>query len=94
MLIFIIDSGDRDRLEEAVNELMDIMDHEKLNQVPILVFANKQDVKGALKIEEIQKHFEGGKFDSRTWHLQPCSGYTGDGVKDGMDWLCKIFKEQ
>lgn len=92
VLIFVIDSVDKERTEEAVNELLDVVDHEKLKHVPILIFANKQDVKGALKVKDIQQYFD-GKFENRTWHIQPCSGFTGDGVKDGMEWLCKIFKE-
>lgn len=93
VLIFVIDSGDRVRIKEAVAELFTIMDHEKLKTVPILVFVNKQDAQGAMEMTEIQKQFDEEQFEGRTWHLQPCSGFTGEGVKDGMDWLCKIFKE-
>lgn len=93
VLIFVIDSADHARAEEAVNELIDIMDHEKLKSVPILIFANKQDAKGSLKVSAIEKLLDEDKFKDRTWTIQPCSGRNGDGVKEGMEWLCKINKE-
>lgn len=90
VLIFVIDSADHARTEEAVNELLDIMDHEKLKNVPVLIFANKQDAKNALEIAKIEDLLDEDKFINRTWHVQPCSGRNGVGVKEGMEWLCKI----
>lgn len=92
VLIFVIDSVDKERVDEAANELLDIVEHEKLKNVPVLIFANKQDAKEALKVKEIMSLFE-GKMDNRTWHIQGCSGFNGTGVKEGMEWLCKISKE-
>lgn len=94
VLIFVLDSLDHARMGEAVDELLDIMDHEKLRHVPILIFANKQDAKDALKIPAIEEFFDEDKFAARTWHVQPCSGRNGDGVKEGMEWLCKIVKDK
>lgn len=94
VLIFVLDSIDKARMEEAVNELFDIMDHEKIKNVPVLIFANKQDAKGALTIPDIEVFFNEDKFINRTWHIQPCSGRNGDGVKEGMEWLCKIVKDK
>lgn len=93
VLIFVIDSADHARAEEAVNELFDIMEHEKLKKVPILIFVNKQDAKHSLNISAIEKLLDADKFAERTWYLQPCSGRTGDGVKEGMEWICKTVKE-
>jgi ADP-ribosylation factor-like protein 3 len=39
-LIFVIDSADRDRVEETGTELQQLIVEEKLAGVPILVFAN------------------------------------------------------
>ena len=46
-VIFVVDSTDRERLEEAKCELYNIIkSNEMLPRVPILVFANKQDLPG------------------------------------------------
>lgn len=94
VLIYVIDSSDHQRMEEAVNKLMDIIDDDKLKSVPILIFANKQDTKESLKEEEILKYFEGDRLTNRSSHIQLSSGKTGEGVKEGMEWLCKIVKDQ
>jgi ADP-ribosylation factor protein 6 len=45
-LIFVIDSNDRDRLEEARSELARIIQDREMKDALLLVFANKQDIPG------------------------------------------------
>lgn len=47
-LIFVIDSTDKRRLEECGLELANLLEQEKLQNVPVLIFANKQDLITAL----------------------------------------------
>lgn len=93
LLIFVIDSSDQKRIAEAAAELEDILCDEKLKNVPVLIFANKQDVPDALSILEIEEHLKKDKLEEHKWHLQPCSGRAGDGLKEGMEWLCNVFKD-
>ena len=65
-----------------------------LKNVPILIFANKQDVKGALSEEDIAKEYSLHEIKEHSWHLQLCSAVEGwlffnlgKGVKEGLDWL-------
>jgi ADP-ribosylation factor-like protein 3 len=53
-LIFVIDSSDHKRMEDAGKELSLLLDEEKLAKVPVLVFANKQDLATALTAEEVR----------------------------------------
>lgn len=48
-----MDSTDKKRLEETSLELEDLMGEEELKQVPVLVYANKQDMNSALSSEEV-----------------------------------------
>merc|ERR1711907_850171 len=45
-IIYIIDSNDRERIELAKEELMNILQHHDIagRNVPLLVYANKQDL--------------------------------------------------
>lgn len=43
----MIDSGDVKRFEESGFELQELLLDEKLSGVPLLVYANKQDLLGA-----------------------------------------------
>lgn len=45
-LIFVIDSNDRERMEEAKTELSRIIQDREMKDALLLVFANKQDIKG------------------------------------------------
>ena len=45
-LIFVIDSSDRVRIDEAKQELHRIISDREMNDSLLLVFANKQDIQG------------------------------------------------
>lgn len=44
-LIFVIDSSDRERMDEARTELARIIQDREMKDALLLVFANKQDVR-------------------------------------------------
>lgn len=45
-MIFVIDSNDRDRIDEARQELHRIIQDREMKDSLLLVFANKQDLPG------------------------------------------------
>lgn len=47
-LVFVVDSSDDYRLDEATSVFKSLLSDPKLAKVPILVFANKQDKNDAL----------------------------------------------
>jgi hypothetical protein len=49
-LIFVIDSNDRDRIDEARTELTRIIQDREMKDALLLVFANKQDLQGGMAI--------------------------------------------
>lgn len=92
--VYVIDCSDRKRLLETGNELHELLADEKLKQVPLLVFANKQDLSNVLKASEIAETIGLVKLKDRTWQIQSCSAINGTGVKEGMDWVCKNIKKK
>ena len=52
-LVYVVDSSDEVRLKECAEELTNLMTEESLVGVPVLVFANKQDLQFALEAEEV-----------------------------------------
>lgn len=44
--MFVVDSQDRDRIEEARSELQKILNDREMKECLLLVFANKQDLPG------------------------------------------------
>lgn len=53
-LIWVVDSADRLRLGDCKRELSLLLQEERLAGATLLVFANKQDISGALSEEEIK----------------------------------------
>ncbi|KAG6474635.1 hypothetical protein ZIOFF_068573 [Zingiber officinale] len=92
-LIYVVDSLDRERIGKAREEFQTIIrDPFMLNSV-ILVFANKQDLKGAMTPMEVSEGL--GLYDlrNRTWHIQGTCALAGDGLYEGLDWLVTALKE-
>ncbi|KAI9205327.1 ADP-ribosylation factor-like protein 3-like protein [Polychytrium aggregatum] len=93
ILIYVIDSSDRRRLEETGQELNLLLEEAKLAGVPLLVFANKQDLVTALPADEIATALNLNSIRDRRWQIQPCSAKTGDGVSDGMEWAIQLCQK-
>jgi len=89
VLIYVIDSSDRKRFEETGVELGELLEEEKLAGVPVIIFANKQDLFNAAPAADIAEGLALHSLRDRKWQIQPCSAIRGEGVKDGMDWVCK-----
>lgn len=88
-MIYVVDSSDRRRLEEAGEELQELLAEDKLGGIPILIFANKQDLISAVPQEEIVECLELMKITDRPWQIQPSSAKTGVGLEEGMQWTVK-----
>jgi small GTP-binding protein len=52
-LIFVVDSNDRERVNEAREELNKMLQEDELRDAILLVFANKQDLPNAMSAAEI-----------------------------------------
>ncbi|XP_041044882.1 E3 ubiquitin-protein ligase TRIM23 isoform X4 [Carcharodon carcharias] len=89
-VVFVIDSSNRDRLMEAHSELAKLLAEKELRDALLLIFANKQDVTGALAVEEITELLSLHKLCcGRSWHIQGCDAQSGLGLHEGLDWLSR-----
>ncbi len=101
-LIFVVDSSDDIRVSECNIELkllisvtfIFIFQESKLAKVPILIFANKQDLAGALSPEEIMESMELSDIQDRAWVIHSCSAIKGDGVQEGLKWLMENISKK
>eukprot|EP01102_Stenamoeba_stenopodia_P000181 TRINITY_DN10143_c0_g1_i1.p1 TRINITY_DN10143_c0_g1~~TRINITY_DN10143_c0_g1_i1.p1 ORF type:complete len:198 (+),score=48.78 TRINITY_DN10143_c0_g1_i1:42-596(+) len=86
-IIWVVDSADRLRLEDCKNELHQLLQEERLYGASLLVFANKQDIGGALSCNEIAEVLELNNITKRHWAIFSCSAMTGHGLEEGIDWI-------
>jgi len=92
-LIFVVDSNDRERMEDAADELKKLVDEEELEFCPILVWANKQDLNGSLPPGEIVERLHMGQYRNRIWLVQAASATTGQGLKEGLNWIEENYRK-
>lgn len=93
-LVYVVDSSDEVRLKECTEELTSLLTEDALKNVPLLVFANKQDLQFALEAEEIMSTLTLMEIKDRTWTIQACSAVTKEGLQEGMEWLVKTISEK
>ncbi|KAM9349224.1 ADP-ribosylation factor-like protein 14 [Symphorus nematophorus] len=92
-VVFVVDSSDRRRLEEARRELERTLRSEQLRGRPLIVLANKQDVNGALNVTELKDRLNMRRICSaRDWFVQPCSATTGVGVEEAFKRVVQMVK--
>jgi ADP-ribosylation factor-like protein 2 len=97
-VLWVVDSTDVRRLEQCRAELEQLLQSERLAGASLLILANKQDVAGALTAQEIASqlglhddhiHETKNHYKNRHWSIHSCSAVTGEGLKDGVDWIVK-----
>jgi ADP-ribosylation factor-like protein 2 len=87
-MVWVVDSSDLRRLNDCRHELHGLLKQEKLAGASLLIFANKQDIKGAMTPQEIARVLNLEVMDdSRHWQIIGCSAVTGEGLLAGFDWL-------
>nr|6BBP_A Chain A, Cytohesin-3,ADP-ribosylation factor 6 [synthetic construct] len=90
-LIFVVDCADRDRIDEARQELHRIINDREMRDAIILIFANKQDLPDAMKPHEIQEKLGLTRIRDRNWYVQPSCATSGDGLYEGLTWLTSNY---
>lgn len=73
----------------AKSELEMLLEHPNIcsSPLPIIFFANKMDVPGALSPVECSQQLELERISERPWHITPSNAITGTGVNEGLKWL-------
>ncbi|KAJ5105823.1 hypothetical protein NUU61_003170 [Penicillium alfredii] len=91
-LIFVVDSSDTARLEEARSELHKIINDREMKDALLLVFANKQDTPGHLSPEDITNELQLTKLKDKLWYVAPSVATDGTGIFEGLAWLSNNVK--
>lgn len=93
-LIFVVDSNDADRVEEAKAELFHLLKEEELQKAVLLVFANKQDLPLAMGTTELGDKLGLHTLCGRRWYIQSACATKGTGIFEGLDWLSRQVRNR
>lgn len=86
-IVFIIDAGDRGRFQTAHMELHKLLSNPVLQNIPFLVFANKQDLPNSATTSELTNEMKLYSVKNRPWKVCESVGVTGVGIDQGFQWL-------
>lgn len=92
----MVDSADLDRIDSgddcATAELQKVLVEPQLRDVPLLVLANKQDIRRAVPVAELSKRL--GLYSlKRKWKIQSTIATQAQGLYEGLDWLAQTLGE-
>ena len=94
-VIFVVDSTDTDRMEKARMEFERVVTDDMLENVCVLVLANKQDVDGAMSGSEISEALDvAAVCKGHEYHVQETVATEGTGLEEGFMWLCSNMTTQ
>ena len=92
-VIYVVDSNDRERVGVAKTELDRILCDPMITGATLLVLCNKQDLPNRLSPEQIVdalgfRSSSARLVQGREWHARGCCAHSGEGLFEGLDWLC------
>ena len=70
-----------------------MLEEEELKDAALLVFANKQDLPKALSAAQISEALGLGLLKDRTFQICASVATTGQGLKEGLDWVAEAVKK-
>ncbi|KAJ2866880.1 ADP-ribosylation factor protein 3 [Coemansia aciculifera] len=87
-IVFVIDSCNSERIEEAKEALLGLMEARDLDGVPVLVLANKRDLKG-MSLAEVKEMVNSMAdfMEERDVRVLDSSGLDGEGVRAAVEWV-------
>ena len=65
VLVFVVDAADHEKIDAARNELRSLLEKPQLSNIPVLVLGNKNDLPGALTVEQLNDQLALATFSAR-----------------------------
>ncbi|KAF9412161.1 Arf GTPase arf1 [Podila epigama] len=91
-IIYVVDTNDRDRMQEAQDELMKMLQEDELRDACLLVLANKQDLPNAMSASETADKLGLPSLRGTRWKIQATCATSGEGLYEGLEWLAQTVK--
>lgn len=92
-IIYVVDSMDRDRIGISKTELVTMLDEDELKNAILCVFANKQDMEGAMTPSEVANALGLPSLKNRKYQIFKTSAVKGTGLDEAMEWLANALQQ-
>eukprot|EP00455_Lapot_gusevi_P017189 TRINITY_DN19103_c0_g1_i1.p1 TRINITY_DN19103_c0_g1~~TRINITY_DN19103_c0_g1_i1.p1 ORF type:complete len:178 (+),score=43.56 TRINITY_DN19103_c0_g1_i1:56-589(+) len=91
VIVFVVDISDVERLPMARKELHRLLEDRELQNMPLLVLANKIDI-GQIREQELIKGLNLDYIVDNPWVVTPISALRGDNVDAAINFLINYSK--
>ncbi|XP_053383937.1 ADP-ribosylation factor-like protein 1 isoform X1 [Mercenaria mercenaria] len=92
-IIYVVDSMDRDRIGISKQELFSMLEEDELKKAVLCVFANKQDIEGAMTVSEVANALGLTQIKSHQYQIHKTSAIKGTGLDEAMEWLSNALTQ-
>jgi ADP-ribosylation factor protein 1 len=92
-LIYVVDSNDHERMEEASEELRSVLSDSEMHNIPVLILANKQDLPYALSVSAVAQKLQLSSLPNK-WFVAKTCATSGEGLYEGLDWLTNTLNRK
>jgi len=86
-VVFVVDSSDTEKFETARFELHQLLSQQTLNEVPLLVLGNKNDLEGHATVNKLIQALELDKIRNRPVSCYSCSMKSQHNLDIVLQWL-------
>ncbi|CAF1185555.1 unnamed protein product [Rotaria sordida] len=91
-IVFVVDSNDRERINDASEQLHSMLIEDELRDIPVVVLANKQDLLNAMSPSELTDKLGLEKLTpNRKWYIQATVATQKQGLWEGFEWLADVL---
>ncbi|RUS16266.1 ADP-ribosylation factor-like 8A, isoform CRA_d, partial [Endogone sp. FLAS-F59071] len=91
---FVVDAADHDKLDAARTELKSLLEKPQLANIPVLVLGNKNDLHGALNVEQLIDALNLKTIANREVSCYSISAKNQVNIDITLQWLIKKGKGQ
>ena len=90
-IIYVIDSDDRERIQESIQELEKLLKNPNFMRLPFSIIVNKQDLLTSKELSSIVSSINEISSSSYRISVFPASGITGEGLPASLHWLLEYI---
>ncbi len=88
-IVFVLDSTDHAKIPSAKSELHSLLEKQVLVGIPLLVLGNKNDLPGALSVDEIIEQLDLASITQRQVSCYSISAKNSNNIDITLEWLTK-----
>lgn len=95
-IIFVVDSNTFSLCNEieknAKYELHYLLQYKEVQNIPVLIYANKQDMPNAMDIDKVKHELNVDSITTNECYIQLTSAKNGEGLYEGLEWLSQALR--